>query len=524
MPLTVSVPKELKGKAKVYTDNLSLKQLDDKAKLRGIEAKRDARINEAIACYVRKLPLLEERTQAESRPDLWDKIERLKDKLATCLKELELRANKQIVRSNFHDTVYYIDLTAGDDAKDGLSTGNAWKTIEKYTTTTVRTAGDIAYVRANTTEAKNGTISFDEDGTPASPISVIGCDATVHDPWGDASNTKPIIDFGHNANSYFHLAFDDYWCLTRLDIKDGNGSVGSININVCGGIVGTDLVVHGTTNAGNGHGVCIDGNSSTVILRGCSFYDNKTTNVYTSSYLGILECYDCTFNGGAVGTTYGINADARTLIVNCSFGQTTAHTTADIVFYSAADITAQNCKFNAASPSWAGGASSYRGTFFSEDHNQVKGTQYTESGYDTITSDSAVPLNGLNSIKIAPKRAQLAGFPSRPSAGYIPRWYDYAIFVAGGAAKTVTIKARETAAWTTDPTAQEFYFEASYLSNAATAERSFIKSAQALNGVNEIDFTMTFTPGQDGWVYIRCCLYKYEAGKSVNVSIKPVVS
>ena len=101
---------------------------------------------------------------------------------------------------------------------------------------------------------------------------------------------------------------------------------------------------------------------------------------------------------------------------------------------------------------------------------------------------------------------------------------DYQIWCPASAT-TITIKARETAAWATDPTSSEFYFEASYLDEAATsAHRATVASAQGLSGTTEISFTMTFTPAQAGWVYVTCNLKKYEAGKTINVSVKPTIS
>lgn len=70
-------------------------------------------------------------------------------------------------------TTYYIDADSGNDSNDGLSAGAAWKTAAQYTTTSVRTAGDIAICKRATTAAYwtgDTTLNFDEDGTIAAPI------------------------------------------------------------------------------------------------------------------------------------------------------------------------------------------------------------------------------------------------------------------------------------------------------------------------------------------------------------------
>jgi hypothetical protein len=156
--------------------------------------------------------------------------------------------------------------------------------------------------------------------------------------------------------------------------------------------------------------------------------------------------------------------------------------------------------------------------FFSEDHNQVKGAQYSTSLNGTIEKDTTISIDSLPSIIMSPVSTMAIGLTISQGVGH-----DYAIWCPASAT-TITIKARETSAWATDPTATQFYFEASYLNHGTNATRSTVKSAQSLSGITEVSFTMTFTPAQAGWVYVICYLKAYEAGMSVNVSVKPTVS
>src|SRR4030042_2111754 len=228
MPLTTIVSEELKTEVLEGWTKLPLKKKDERICARGLDFKRDPRIEEAVRCYLRKIPLINTMLinyQLGSKDideseyvTLTAKLARLKDKLACCITEVELRDLKLVGRV-YHDTVYYIDLDGGNDGAAGTATGTAWLTIEKYTSVTVRSAGDIAYVRANTSEVKsNADIVFDEDGTLISPISIIGCDSVTNDPWSDSSDVRPIIDFNDSAYG-FAADSDDYWYIERLDVR-----------------------------------------------------------------------------------------------------------------------------------------------------------------------------------------------------------------------------------------------------------------------------------------------------------------
>lgn len=530
--------------------------------------------------YAKAKPELFPETDVRTEQSRMEKLARLKDKYACVLKEQEFRAGKLVIRQ-LHRTVYYIDLTNGSNSRTGLKIGNyiidstadtthfvdasltgaddyingsyfwnvtrnlgslitdfvaltdtvtlataivgmvagdeyyildAWLTVGQYTTTTARTAGDIAYVRANTSQIPTANIVFDEDGTIASPISIIGCDATTNDPWNDDSDVRPIVDFNDGAYS-LSADSDNRWTINRLDIRQSAADGGLIIWESAGWNL-TNCIFR-EASAATAMGLYMY--RATANLVDCQFYSNKTRNF--ACMRSIARLVGCIFDGGADTTDYGVYVDnAQVYLNSCTFGVTTTHDTDCIYFsFDGGTVYARNCAFTGTLLIFAGVA----GNFFSEDHNQVKGAQDSESPLGIITRDSTIPLDSLDSAKIAPANNAALGelgltLSQQPD-------HDYAIWCPASAT-TITIKARETVAWATDPSATLFYFEASYLNHATLATRSTVASAQGLSGTTEISFTMTFTPAQAGWVYVTCYLKKYEASKYVNVSVKPALS
>lgn len=75
------------------------------------------------------------------------------------------------------------------------------------------------------------------------------------------------------------------------------------------------------------------------------------------------------------------------------------------------------------------------------------------------------------------------------------------------------------------PTAAELWLEASYLSSASNANRTIVKSTQVL-AANQVwtAFTTSFTPQQEGWVFLSVLLTKYVSGAEVYVDIRPVMA
>lgn len=501
--------------------NLSFKEWDAKIKYRGIDFKYDYQLEEAAACYERKIPLSEEmllEKAADSEQSLIEKVDRLKEKYACVLKEQEFRKEGKVKRE-MHGTVYYIDLNAGNDANNGLSTTTPWLTVEKYTTATVRSAGDIAWVRANTDQILAATVAFDEDGTINNYIEVRGCSATAgEDPWGDASNIKPIFDFDAGAY-YLNLNTDNYWRFYQLDVRNNNHANGLLYSGSSYGTIVDSCRFHINATAG-GRGV-YTANSNGIKILNSAFDDLCGSGIYIGYSSVSIE--NSTFDGGGTySTDYGLYVYSGTAYCNdCKFGDTATHDNADI-YLNVIPGTAylRNCKL--ASTIEVGLAANALGNFVaSEDHDQVKGAQKTYYYFGTVERSSTIQLDSLDSAKMTP--TSYVGSIWALNLSNNPLDGDYQIWCPASST-TITIKARETAAWTTDPTATQFYFEAWYLDQATGGHRAIQTSSQALSGTTEVSFTMTFTPAQAGWVYITCNLKKYEEGKSVNVSVKPTIS
>lgn len=443
-----------------------------------------------------------------------EKLARLDDKYACVLKEIEFR-KKGLVKRKIHGTTYYIDLDNGDDAKDGLSPANAWKTIEKYTTVTARSAGDIAKVRANTSETPSADINFDEDGTVNSLIEIKGCSST-DDPWEDGSDVKPIITFG-DASYQFAFYGDNYWKLTRLDVKESGDGAGAIRVRRLGWTFLEDCDIHDNDVGGCGVEVSV----ASVRLTGCSLYSNGSKHIYETAD-GYCELDNCTLNGGVATTDYGIYSDGGMVrIKDSTLGATTEHSGADIYLYAPAErVELLNSILSSTTKIYRHDYSTWS-PVYSEDDGQTKGAQKADYYHGTISKDSVVQLDSLDSAKMEPNDNCGLYCPLTLAGDWLCG--DYQIWCPASET-TISIKARETAAWGTDPSSSEFYMEASYLNHATNATRSTQASSQSLSGTTEVTFTMTFTPLQAGWVYVTVYLKKYESGKAVNVSVKPAVS
>ena len=478
---------------------------------RDIENLPYERLLELTKFYPDKINRLNQIFLDTKSQDALDEIARLKDKFITVVKEIEYRDTKQVPDREIHHTTYYIDLTAGNDANTGLSTAQAWLTIEKYTTTTVRTAGDIAWVRANTTEIPVGDIVFDEDGTTAGGyIEIRGC-SIADDPWGDASDVKPIVNFNSTTNSLI-LNGDDYWRLYRLDVKNSAVSNGIIKVQYQVGEVLLDTIdISGASHASTAYGLQIEGS---VRLINCNFSSNKHRNIYAVRSKVTIE--NSTFNGGAATTDYGLYSSGSYLIIsNSTFGATTTHDNNSIYAITGSIVTSYNTLFSDATEFSIG----HNSVLYSEDHDNVLGAHKMVTGSGTVTRDSAIQLDGYDSILMTPSSSCSSILPltisSREYIGDYQKWVSAAL-------TTITITARETAAWAADPTNVQFYFEASYISTASgSPTRSTVVSTETLSGVTEVDFTLTFTPAREGFVYIAAYLKMYEVGKSVQVSVMP---
>ena len=622
--------------AETYKD-LTLQDWKDKSDYRGITQRSQKDFDNLIPMYVEKIGAIREqlrgdwsvtltlivddklKTSQEMGDELVEQLQyllqketRLIDKFAACVKEIQMREDGDVIRTDLHDQAnYYIDYANGTDpaggtVHDGLaepadpggavytmidgtttatdgthavlalgafdndtdnnyngdflynitrSTGviitdydaddgvdgsvlvhpniagqvatdtfyilRAAKKLNTMTSTQVRTAGDVLFLRANITWTQ-GTeavdITFDEDGDQDDYISVIGCDSSVNDPWVDADDTLPIVDF-EDASYQFVFSGDDYWYLERLSIKQSSDNNGEVFINVCNRIYLKTCTIQDAA-AANVEGIrLLDGIAT---LDTCTFINND--NISVDVVGGTLIVKSCTFNGGVdVSTNYGIRNTGSTVYVEDStFGATTTHDTADIHTQTGGITYVRNCQWNTV-PIISGG-----GKMFSEDDDETFESHIGTHDAGVITRDTTggnLHGGGADSVaKMAP--SSTCGPNNSLTLGGNPISKDFKIWLSA-AQHTVTIYANRVGSdWATEPVAANFYIQASYLSNGANAERSLsTKSAQDIADSDTwTGFTTTFTMAREGWAYIRVSLEKQESGKFVYVDIKPVIS
>ena len=545
MPIVID--KQLLNEVTAGWKLLSQEEVEEKIHYRRVEHIYPAELEKIAGDYVRKIPGIRKQlllaAYAKVRPDLFKlgddpdlppvvdiddtslfgQLVRIKDKLACILKEVELREKKLVTRV-FSHTDYYIDYIGGNDGSTGLNaTGQEWKTIHQYTSVTVRSAGDRAFLRANITwdygaggEAAN--IQVDEDGTSASPIEMIGCDSVINDPWTDGSDVKPILDFV-DANYYWRFNAELYWSIKRLVITRGSSVaqlyMGSSN----GGIYFEDCDIIESDGV---YGVyTLD--SGLLHFKGCTLIGNTTAGILAYKTRVILD--GCTID--ASGTT----ASFRGLYIGGAFiemwdtkiGNTTGHTTASVEFFNGSGLVkARNCLFgDATEVNQITDGDALGSMLLSEDHDQVAGASKAYFSWATVTRVNAVQLDGLDTAQIAPTSICSANHPASVSDDKMIG--DYQIWCAA-AGTTITIKARETTAWAADPSSSEFRLCASHLDGVSARSRTTVYSNDSLSGVNEVSFDVAFTPNAAGWVYVWWELTEYESGKSINVSVKPVVT
>jgi hypothetical protein len=516
----------------------------------GVATKFDADLRDLIPQYVAKLALVREAlvgdwnvhlTPPVATPGLGtveelgerlrgaltrvaDKQARLLNKLACCLYEQQLRSAQLVTRTPHH-TDYYADYANGNDANDGLAANNdhAWKTITKFTTDTVRSAGDRLFLRANTTwtqgtEAKD--IIFDEDGTLDAFIEIIGCDATTNDPWNDDSNVLPIIDFEDAA---YQASFysDTYWRIQRVDFRrsnDGNGATALENYShFC-------QFVSCRWRDGNGTGIegLYISSTSGIRCTDCTWQDTNGAAVVISYANCVLS--GCTINAGTTdGATYGLIVTSSMVdCQNCSVGtDAVAFGTATIDVRAGGIVRLRNVTWGITPAMVNTGdtlitAEDDDGVFEAQQQwhyagTIIRATASPRSGgadsYATLTSNASC---GPNSPLLLGDR--LSGFS--------------ALWLGSGVELTISVYARVGSAWDSALTAAEAYLTASYLSNGASAARTTVQSAQQIaNDTTWTAFTVTFTPAREGWVYLWFTLAEYEdAGEYVDVDIQPVVS
>jgi len=521
---------------KINADRLTWSEMNDITYNRGLHHKYDHQLVAIIDQYKTKYVQLVERykehldqiqgmitnfdiSQAELKDHLAglkDKVLRMADKYWACKWELEGR-RLDIFKRTPVGTFYYIDLDNGNDSNDGLTTGNAWLTIEKYTTVTVRSAGDKGFLRANTSQTGTQRIEFDESGDKDNYISIIGCDSVVNDPWGDGLDVKPQYD--QNSGSYRVNLDQTFWWLERLDVR--NSAEQGIYLNAVGAIYLKDCEYRSC--AGSGLNVYRTNN---VIEDGGLFYNCNQGLNYNGqlqvSDSGFVRCIGTKFDAGASSKPYYQACLSRGYdveFIDVDFAYNNASASEDVQLYVGGSVRARNCNFSS-NPVQFYSYSEQGGGLLSEDHDQTYGAGKLFLKGGTVTKQtSPITDNAIQSYKMEPNSN--CG-PNQRFMCLCDNFDTEAPFVIEGTASqqiTITIKMQAESAWSTYPTADELYIEASYYDSAVDAGRSTVKSTQVISAEDTwTSFTVTCTPLRDGPIYVNVYLKKYEAGKSITVN------
>lgn len=414
------------------------------------------------------------------------------------------------------DTIELTGTISGQTSGDTFYVISAWKTVEQYSATTSRTPGDIGYIRANTTETLTDKVVYvDDDGQWGNLVNLIGCNSTTNDPWNDDSDVQPVLD-GNNSSVYYSFDGSSFWFIDNIKFYNSTFAYGMLYMRGCVGMVMTNLTIDAQvigihsyyscsslfediTITDCTYGVCFSNYSNNCTFRRVNIDDCSSYSIY--GYAGIDALFDdCEF---------GVNINSSyTLYFRCVTGQ----------------ITFKNCVFSDDADIYQYSDGIFQGTVVIEDYNRVLGVHKFWCRGGMIEKDAVITIDSLPSIKMIPDSNNLSCAFPHATDGSIPIITGSHAVKLGAGTHTISIKARETTAWSSDPSATEFYLEASYIPGSSGAARAIAVSDESLSGVSEITFQVEVTLQQTTWVYTRFVLADYESGKSVNVSQQYTVS
>jgi len=364
--------------------------------------------------------------------------------------------------------------------KDGTSIANAWCHPALYTTDTVRTAGDIGKMRANQTHVMAGIhLIADEDGTGIAPIQLIGCNS-VDDPWSDASDVDPKIDF---SSTVFKLSWstDFFWWFDNIEFTGSTGTV--LTMGNVPGLKCKNLNVHDNFG-GLQTWASISGSNpypGDAEVEDCIFADN--TNQFTIAT--DLKIKSTTINGGTTGFAIEVgNIELEDVLI----GQTTPLT--KDFYMGNGNIKARRSKFDFDKVSFY--AASYSVEVASEDHNQVIGDHKRKSTPVFIERETTEVRGGgaTSSIKVTPTTFCNTNYPK-----IVMEWEEQAV-PASAQTRGVAIK-QGLADPTGFPTNVQLWLEAEYYNHATN---DTVTTAVSTATISVYDtwtwFPVTYTPAQ----------------------------
>ena len=443
--------------------------------------------------------------------------------------------------TDFTHTGHIITVAiAGMDVGDTFYILKSYKTISTYYAGT-RTVGDIGYVRnydpvaagvmthtVGAAHLVNATVA-----TPASRISLIGCNATQSiDPWHNSSDLRAIIDIGNQ--NYYMESLRAYWYYKNLKIYNSANSNGTFYVYNVNGILIENCVFDSNSHA-SGYTFHAYG-CANITIRGCAMSNGKFYSAYLESCADIkFEDYGtthCTIDGGANTTPYGIliSSGADLILENVVFGGVAAIATQEIRAIAAARPILRNCTFTVAKR-----VAGYAGAAIYEEDTPGTGKGYGSqiaTYYNGSVTKCAAGLanetvhsgGATSSALLIPTTYAGVNNPVSITEGFFSP--DFIVWCPASTT-TVTVWIRAYGTWSPYPTASELWIQALYVSDDATPTRTLsTASTQVLSDTTTwVAFTTTFTPHIESWVEIKVKLTKYQdASTGCYVDVKPVVS
>ena len=361
-------------------------------------------------------------------------------------------------------------------------------------------AGDIGYVRRGKTYYSSQQLEPVNDGTAGSYIVLMGDDGTG---WPDESGlAKPIIDLTGATYARIYFYADLYYYLKDIKIFHGqifnsrspSNRFEKIDIDVdtlsYSGLYIAYSTAHIEDCKSNGRGSTDGGlkiDHAFVIVKDSEFwnvYSGDTPAIHIE-YLALGYIWNCKTGTSHAGTRdiqvrYG--RDGNSLRFKGYKFATTEHV------FLVSPIGEVNILF--------------------EDYDGTVGAHKIYRTTATIERDtSEYTGNASDSVKIIP-------------TSYAPQMPQYPVFEwkitnVSAAEHTVTVYVKGSG-WTTLPTADELYIEVEYYDESTGTHTATAKSSEVLDANDTWKaFTVTFTPAQDGDIYVRGYLKKYEDGAVV---------
>lgn len=406
----------------------------------------------------------------------------------------------------------------GQTSGDTFFIIRARKTFEDFVENS-RNAGDRAFLRGGQTfdmSAISDHVRAVSSGSATSTIKVIGCDGANYDPWYDGTVSKPIMDGGSVDYYMLDLYGVSYWEIDNLDFKGGSASTGAVASQFCR-INFFKNCTFRETDTGTEGIRCVYGSH---YFENCTFKDTGNDN-QLDILTAIVMAVDCNFDKGSVsGTTAeAISSTGIFEAYNCTFGATNQFT-GEIFTVSggSCEIRLYNCFINTTTSRYVVASTNRYGKLYSEDHDQVSGDLYIESGPGDIINEDTVLRSGGSgkSLKYIPRSGRI-GDAERLGIGLVTNYPSGWRQWCAAEETTITIYVRGYG-WTGFPTADQLFLHASYISGAGA--RTVVQSTETISdNTTWTALTVTFTPSSAGWVYLDVLLGHYESSSGIYVDL-----